>query len=315
MLALARTAAVPEVLRKRFVGAEREARWVGSRPLTGTVNCRIGCSRRPRGWSSTPACSRCCARKGLFLSTSVSTSPASARRCAPRSSTDCWRNAGNGASNPRHPPTRRRCGSTSIGQKPNSGTNGTARSRRYSPSTSSRRPSRAGRKTIWPGSRAREFLAELGDLIEKRPPKHLKEALDESPELSRRFDFRKLAFKLILSFREDYLAHIEELKRHIPSLTYNRSRLQPMNGRQAQEVVLKSGGHLVDEDVAARIIGIAAGRGTAEHPPDPSEYGDLEIDPALLSMICRELNGRRQPGRAAPDHARSDLGSRATDPR
>ena len=143
-------------------------------------------------------------------------------------------------------------------------------------------------------SRAREFLAELGDLIENRPPKHLKEALDESPELSRRFDFRKLAFKLILSFREDYLAHIEELKRHIPSLTYNRSRLQPMNGRQAQEVVLKSGGHLVDEDVAARIIGIAAGRGTAEHPPDPSEYGDLEIDPALLSVICSELNGRRR---------------------
>ena len=110
-----------------------------------------------------------------------------------------------------------------------------------------------------------------------------------------------MAFKLILSFREDYLAHIEELKRHIPSLTYNRSRLQTMNGRQAQEVVLKSGWHLVDEDVAARIIGIAAGRGTAEHPPDPSEYGDLdEIDPALLSVICSELNGKRrragQPG-------------------
>jgi hypothetical protein len=135
-------------------------------------------------------------------------------------------------------------------------------------------------------SRTREFLAERGDLIENRPPKHLKEALDESPELSRRFDFRKLAFKLILSFREDYLAHIEELKRHIPSLTYNRSRLQPVNGRQAQEVVLKSGEHLVDEEVAARIIGIAAACGTAEHPPDPSEYGDLEIDPALLSVIC-----------------------------
>ncbi|MGH8577021.1 MAG: hypothetical protein ACREXJ_08940, partial [Gammaproteobacteria bacterium] len=143
-------------------------------------------------------------------------------------------------------------------------------------------------------SRTREFLAELGDLIENRPPKHLKEALDESPDISQRFDFRALAFKLILSFREDYLPHIEELKRHIPSLTYNRFRLQPMNGRQAQEVVIESGGHLVDADVAARIIGIAAGRGTAEHPPDPTDYGDLEIDPALLSVICSELNVRRQ---------------------
>jgi conflict system STAND superfamily ATPase/WD40 domain-containing protein len=143
-------------------------------------------------------------------------------------------------------------------------------------------------------SRTREFLAELGPLIENRPPKHLKEALDESPDISQRFDFRALAFKLILSFREDYLPHIEELKRQIPSLTYNRFRLQPMNGRQAQEVVIESGGHLVDTDVAARIIGIAAGCGTAEHPPDPADYGDLEIDPALLSVLCSEINVRRQ---------------------
>ncbi|MGI8426820.1 MAG: hypothetical protein ACR2M4_09565, partial [Actinomycetota bacterium] len=51
---------------------------------------------------------------------------------------------------------------------------------------------------------------------------------------------------------------------------------------------------MVDADVAARIIGIAAGCGTAEHPPDPADYGDLEIDPALLSVICSEINVRRQ---------------------
>ncbi|HUL11607.1 MAG TPA: WD40 repeat domain-containing protein [Methylococcaceae bacterium] len=151
-----------------------------------------------------------------------------------------------------------------------------------------------GQEDEYTRDRSREFLAEFGELIENRPPKHLKATLDESPEASGRFDFRKLAFKLILSFREDYLAYIEELKQQIPSLTYNRLRLTPMNGLQAQEVVVKSGGHLVDQVVAARIIAIAAGFGTAALPPEPTEYGDLEVDPALLSMICSELNSRRQ---------------------
>ena len=153
--------------------------------------------------------------------------------------------------------------------------------------------------------RSREFLAQLGDLIENRPPAHLKEALDADPELARRYDFRKSGFKLILSFREDYLAHVEGLKRQIPSLTYNRYRLQPMQGEQAREVIVRSGGHLVDEVVVARIIGIAAGRAAADVLPDPAEYADLNIDPALLSVICSELNLRRQ--RAGQARITADL--------
>jgi hypothetical protein len=140
----------------------------------------------------------------------------------------------------------------------------------------------------------RQFLAELGGLIENRPPSHIKEALDENPEMDLGLDFRKSDFKLILSFREDYLPHIEELKRQIPSLTYNRYRLLPMNGSQANDVVSISGGHLVDESVAARIIGIAADAHKTGDLPDQDEYEDLEIDPALLSVICSELNLRRQ---------------------
>ncbi len=153
--------------------------------------------------------------------------------------------------------------------------------------------------------RSREFLAQLGDLIENRAPPQLKEALDADPELARRYDFRKSGFKLILSFREDYLAHVEGLKRQIPSLTYNRYRLKPMQGEQAHDVVVGSGGHLVDEAVAARIIGIAAGRAAGDPAPGPDDYGDLNIDPALLSVICSELNVRRQ--RAGQARITADL--------
>ena len=153
--------------------------------------------------------------------------------------------------------------------------------------------------------RSREFLAQLGDLIENRPPQPVKEAIDADPERVGRYNFGKSGLKLILSFREDYLAHVEGLKRQIPSLNYNRYRLLPMQGEQAHEVVIGSGGHLVDEAVAARIIGIAAGRAANDPVPDPADYADLNIDPALLSVICSELNVRRQ--RAGQARITADL--------
>jgi WD40 repeat protein len=143
----------------------------------------------------------------------------------------------------------------------------------------------------------REFLVELGDLIENRLPSPIKEAFDENPELDLRVDHRKTDFKLILSFREDYLANIEELKRQIPSLTYNRYRLSPMDGYQAEEVVNNSGGHLLEDGVTERIIGIVAGTDQSMQPLHAGDFGDLEIDPALLSVICSELNIRRQMSR------------------
>ena len=138
------------------------------------------------------------------------------------------------------------------------------------------------------------FIAELGDLIENRIPKPIKAALDHNPQTDLPFDYRKAEFKLILSFREDYLAYVEELKKPIPSITYNRYRLLPMDGRQAGEVVTGSGGHLVEDGVAERIISIAAGSRQAGEAPDGEGSVGLEIDPALLSVICSELNLRRQ---------------------
>ena len=141
--------------------------------------------------------------------------------------------------------------------------------------------------------RCRAFLDELGDLVENRVPAPLKAGLDDDPDAALHYDFGKSAFKLVLSFREDFLAAVEGLKRQIPSLSHNRLRLRPMDGLQAREVVLRNGAHLVDEAVAARIIGVAAGLDPALPPPEPDGYAGLQIDPALLSVICSELNARR----------------------
>lgn len=135
-----------------------------------------------------------------------------------------------------------------------------------------------------------EFVAELADLIEDRPPEVFRRALEADPTLSERIDFRRRGCKVVLSFREDFLAEMEGLRGRIPSLMRNRYRLLPMDGLQAREVVA-SGGSLVEGDVADRIIGLAW-RNRAE-APTPEDFERMEVDPALLSVICSELNLRR----------------------
>ena len=84
--------------------------------------------------------------------------------------------------------------------------------------------------------------------------------------------------------REDYLAHLEGLKGKMPSISQNRMRLARMTGSQALSAVMKPGGKLVSEEVAGSIVRFVAGG---------AELVNAEVEPALLSLICRELNNAR----------------------
>ena len=144
-------------------------------------------------------------------------------------------------------------------------------------------------------SRARSaaVLAELGDLIENRTPDTVRQRLEAEPTAARRFDFKRTNAKLVLSFREDFLAEVEGLKDRIPSLMYNRFRLLAMNGAQAYEVITCAGRTLVDDDVARRILQLAW-KNEPSPPVAPEDFPRIEIDPALLSVVCSELNHKRQ---------------------
>jgi WD40 repeat protein len=145
------------------------------------------------------------------------------------------------------------------------------------------------------GSRVRSnaFLAELGDLVENRPPEAVQQALEAESTAAGHFDFKRSTVKLVLSFREDFLAEMEGLKEQMPSLMYNRFRLLAMNGAQAYEVITRAGRTLVDDDVARRIIRLAW-KNEPSPPVDKKDFPKIEIDPALLSVVCSELNHKRQ---------------------
>ena len=135
--------------------------------------------------------------------------------------------------------------------------------------------------------RAKEFLEDLADLVENRPPVALETRLDQDEATAEIFDFARADYRVLISLREDYLAHLESVKGNMPSITQNRMRLARMNGKQALSAVLEPGGCLVSQEVAESIVRFVAGG---------SELANAEIEPSLLSLVCRELNTVRLAG-------------------
>lgn len=133
-------------------------------------------------------------------------------------------------------------------------------------------------------ARAANFIEELGDLVENRPPKSLEARLDEDDSAAERFDFARSDYRVLIALREDYLAPLESLRHAMPSLVQNRLRLEPMTSTQALEAVRRPGGQLVSEGAAQAIVRFVAGG---------SERANAAVEPSLLSLICRELNDAR----------------------
>ena len=128
------------------------------------------------------------------------------------------------------------------------------------------------------------FLADLADLVENRPPRALEQRMDKDDSAGDDFDFARTDYRILIALREDYLAHLESVKGVMPSITQNRMRLARMNGSQALAAVTRPGGKLVSEEVAEAIVRFTAGG---------SELVNAEVEPSLLSLICRELNNTR----------------------
>jgi AAA+ ATPase superfamily predicted ATPase len=138
-------------------------------------------------------------------------------------------------------------------------------------------------------ARAARFVEELADLAENRPPRSLEAKLEADEAAAERFDFARGDYRVLIALREDYLAPLEGLKASMPSITQNRLRLAPMTGVQALAAVTGPGGRLVPREVAEAIVRFVAGG---------SELANAEVEPSLLSLICRELNeARRASGR------------------
>jgi hypothetical protein len=146
-----------------------------------------------------------------------------------------------------------------------------------------------GRQTPQQHARTRVLLQQLGELIENRMPPALERELTEHPEGMDQFDLMRQNVKIVFTFREDYLAEFEGLKTLIRPIMQNRMRLAPMRGDRAAEAIRQAGGGRLGAAVAARIVRFVGG--VAIDGASPLE--EISVEPALLSLVCRELNEQR----------------------
>jgi WD40 repeat protein len=155
-----------------------------------------------------------------------------------------------------------------------------------------------GRTEVARRTQSQAFLTELADLIENRPPAAVKDKMDRGDGEAGRFFFDQESCKVILSLREDYLPDLEGLRPLIRSITQNRMRIVRMNGAQAYQAVIKPGAALLEEGVAARIVEFVSGaksNGEQDRFTSSAEpLAALQVEPALLSVVCRELNNKRR---------------------
>ena len=148
------------------------------------------------------------------------------------------------------------------------------------------------------------ILNSLADLIENRIPNELANNNSNRNTFSK-LDLMSQHYRVVLSFREDFLPEIEGWKEQVPSLLRNRLRLLPMSRERAVEAVTQAGASVLASGVAQMLVDFVGNL-------DASSSGSISvIEPVLLSLCCYQLNQRRAPdGKIDADllrHAGQDI--------
>ena len=133
----------------------------------------------------------------------------------------------------------------------------------------------------------------LADLIENRIPAEIASAT-AGPRRSR-LDLSSQRYRVVLSFREDFLPEVRTWEPKVPSLLRNYLRLDPMSRARAIEAVESAGRAVLGEGVAPVVVDFVGRLDEAADAADADTSG-MVVEPVLLSLCCYQLNRRRQPG-------------------
>lgn len=140
-------------------------------------------------------------------------------------------------------------------------------------------------------SEVHELFVQLADLVEGGPPLHVREEISIDRRKAFQYDMSANRIRVVLVLRDDFLPHLEEYKRLIPSVMFNRVQLRELERDQALEVVLKpaklDGRELLSEEVATAIVDYVS------QSRSNTRGLSMTAVPPLLSLICAELNRNR----------------------
>ncbi len=164
--------------------------------------------------------------------------------------------------------------------------------------------------TLKPRDDQRELARQLAELVRGRaaaPEGDGPEALDSSPP----------DVKILLSLREDFLAHLEDLTEEIPGILHNRLRLGPLTREGARQAIvgparledeaLETTPFTYREEALAEILSFLGKQRRGEETVEVDE-----VEPVQLQLICLYLEelvqARQAKGAAAVEVTDRDLG-------
>jgi WD40 repeat protein len=142
---------------------------------------------------------------------------------------------------------------------------------------------------------ANEVVEELANLAEGASPELMREASAGDRSLLRQVWEDR--YRMLFGIRADYLAQLQTISDRMRAIFANRYELRRMSGAAALRSTLTAGGHLMDEEVARRVVRFLAG--APETAGALPSVDGLEVEPALLSLVCSELNATRLERREA----------------
>lgn len=145
--------------------------------------------------------------------------------------------------------------------------------------------------------RAADFIEALGDLVENRIPESVNERFNSSALDVQDFEFDQSRCKVVLALREDYVPQLPSLRSNLTSLTVisNWMHVDPMSSEQALEAVCQPGSQIIDREVAEKIVAFVGSSTTQRTGGDATNVSAKgEVEPALLSVVCFELNRKRR---------------------
>ena len=135
---------------------------------------------------------------------------------------------------------------------------------------------------------------DLADLVENRIPASVTAMSRDGDGVGSELSLDSQRYKVLLSFREDFLPMLEGWKNDAPSIMRHRFRLVPMTGEQAFDAVHRTAPWLAGEQMAHQVVRFVAAARQTDGAGAVEQVSDLTVEPALLSLVCHGLNERRK---------------------
>lgn len=131
----------------------------------------------------------------------------------------------------------------------------------------------------------KRVLDDIADLVGDR----LTSELAENQDAARRLNLQSQQYRIVLSFRSDFLAEVESWEQQANLPKHEALHLKAMTRDTAIDAVETAGKAVLEPGVATQIVDFVLAR-------DDSDAQDkaTHVEPVLLSLCCYQLNSRRR---------------------